>query len=345
LNDERAPCPRPQQHRPAGWAPSTVQEVLKRPIYRGEIVWNRTRKRDRWGRTDATRRPEAEWLSLEAPELRIVSDAQWTAARSRLTGIKAQLMASSNGRIARRGRDVESVHLLTGFARCAVCGASFYPLSRSHGSRRAFFYGCSANHKRGQAVCGNGFVMRKERIDDAVLQALGGDVLRPAIVSAVLDGVFEAMKPAARGASREQARAELATVEREISRLTDAIATGGPMDALLRALKARQARHVALQQAIAAATEQQASRVDRRSVERRVRARLASWRTLLSGHVQDGRELFRQVLDGPIRFRPDAEAREYHFEGNIGLGRLFAGIAGLAPFGTSPTGFEPVFWP
>ena len=183
LNDERAPCPRPQQDRPAGWSPSSLHEILKRPIYRGEIVWNQTRKRDRWGRKDASARPDAEWITIAAPDLRIVSDALWTAARERLTGIKARLMASSHGQCGRRSRDVESVHLLAGFARCAVCGASFYPLSRSHGRERAFFYGCSAHHKRGQAVCGNGFVMRKERIDEAVLPtALGGDVLRPAVV-------------------------------------------------------------------------------------------------------------------------------------------------------------------
>jgi hypothetical protein len=78
-----------------------------------------------------------------------------------------------------------------------------------------------------------------------------------------------------------------------------------------------------------------------------VRERLASWRGLLTGHVQDGRELFRHVLDGPIRFRPDAEHREYHFEGEVRLGRLLMGVAGLAPFLASPTGFvlsyQPVF--
>lgn len=104
-------------------------------------------------------------------------------------------MVASRGTCGRRQRDVESVHLLTGFARCAVCGASFYPLSRSHGRERAFFYGCSANHKRGQAIRSNGLVMRKERIDDAVLKALGGDVLRPAVVNAVLGGVLDAMRP------------------------------------------------------------------------------------------------------------------------------------------------------
>ena len=74
--------------------------------------------------------------------------------------------------------------LLSGFARCAMCGASFYPTSRSHGRERAFFYACSAYHKRGTAVCGNSLSMRIERVDDAVLQTLGGDVLRSAVVMA-----------------------------------------------------------------------------------------------------------------------------------------------------------------
>ena len=134
------------------------------PLYRGEIVWNSTKKRDRWGRKDQKARREAERVTLPAPDLRIVPDTLWTAGRDRLTGIRARLMASSNGQIGRRARDVESVHLLAGFGRCAICGASFYPLSRRHGRLRAFFYGCSAHHKRGHAVCGNGFVMRKERI-------------------------------------------------------------------------------------------------------------------------------------------------------------------------------------
>src|SRR5688572_13644028 len=46
LNAERNAAPRPQQNRPAGWSPSTIYEVLHRPLYRGEVVWNKTRKRD-----------------------------------------------------------------------------------------------------------------------------------------------------------------------------------------------------------------------------------------------------------------------------------------------------------
>jgi hypothetical protein len=90
---------------------------------------------------------------------------------------------------------------------------------------------------------------------------------------------------------------------------------------------------------------QQAPRLDRRAVERQVRERLIHWRSMLTGETADGRELFREVLRGPIRFTPDLDARAYHFVGEVELGRLFSGIVSLAPFVASPTGFEPVFWP
>ena len=56
---------------------------------------------------------------------------------------------------------------------------------------------CSAHHKRGKAVCAHGFVMRANRIDDAVLRPLGGDVLRPAVVEAVIEGAVQAPAPEA----------------------------------------------------------------------------------------------------------------------------------------------------
>ncbi len=77
LNAERALAPRPQQGAPSGLESSTVYEVLHRPLYRGEVVWNKTRKRDAEGKTPPTARPESEWLRLDQPELRIVSDTAW----------------------------------------------------------------------------------------------------------------------------------------------------------------------------------------------------------------------------------------------------------------------------
>ncbi len=73
LNAAGAPCPRAQQERPHGWCPSSVREALYRPLYRGEIVWNQTRKRNTWGVKQQHRRPEGDRIVVPAPQLRIVS--------------------------------------------------------------------------------------------------------------------------------------------------------------------------------------------------------------------------------------------------------------------------------
>jgi DNA invertase Pin-like site-specific DNA recombinase len=99
LNAAGAPCPRAQQGRPAGWCASSVREVLYRPLYRGEIVWNRTKKRNTWGQKQQQLRPDSEWLRIEAPELRIISEETWTAAHERLTTSRDTYLRSTNGRL------------------------------------------------------------------------------------------------------------------------------------------------------------------------------------------------------------------------------------------------------
>ena len=82
LNAEDVPCPRPQQGRPSGWTPSSVHEILKRPLYVGSILWNRTKKRNQWGEHRQSIRPSNEWMTIPAPQLRVVSEGVWDAARA-----------------------------------------------------------------------------------------------------------------------------------------------------------------------------------------------------------------------------------------------------------------------
>jgi hypothetical protein len=77
-------------------------------------------------------------------------------------------------------------------------------------------------------------------------------------------------------------------------------------------------------QTIAAGEAVAAERIDPRLLERRVRDGLHQWQALLTTQIEDGRELLRQVLAGPIRFTPD-EKNRYRFEGEAQMGRLVAG--------------------
>ena len=67
----RSTSPHPAQAK--GWAPTAIREMLHRSLYRGEIVWNKTQKVVRGGTKKQVDRPQAEWLTIPAPDLQIVS--------------------------------------------------------------------------------------------------------------------------------------------------------------------------------------------------------------------------------------------------------------------------------
>jgi hypothetical protein len=107
LNDAGVPAPRSQQGRPTAWATSSVRAVLRRELYRGVIVWNQTRKRDRWGRQRQHARPESEWMRLEVPALQIVSGDLWQRAHAELVRRVAQY--DRGGRAHRESRYLASL--------------------------------------------------------------------------------------------------------------------------------------------------------------------------------------------------------------------------------------------
>src|SRR5262245_41033054 len=107
-----------------GWAPSGIREMLHRPLYRGEVVWNRSQKIMRAGTKKQRRRDESEWLRFEAPELRIVSEELWQRVKARLDERAGLFPRCKTTRqlIGRPRYQDESAYLLVGFVRCSVCG-------------------------------------------------------------------------------------------------------------------------------------------------------------------------------------------------------------------------------
>jgi len=100
--------------------------------------------------------------------------------QARLETARQSYLRGTNGQLwGRPAEGFESKYLLTGLIRCAVCGGSVYVKSRSHGRRRAFFYGCTSYHLRGRAVCANGIEVAMEPTNRLVLDAFESDILRP----------------------------------------------------------------------------------------------------------------------------------------------------------------------
>src|SRR5207244_982065 len=142
-------------------------------------------------------------------------DGQWEAAHVRIRQARTKI---GERPIVRR--DYESKYLLTGHARCATCRGSIAVVSRSNGQQgRAYFYGCLANWKRGAPICTNDLNLPIDRVNDAVLRSLAGDVLRPAVVSAIIDGVLEQLLPANVESHVEELRGQLRTLDTKIGNL------------------------------------------------------------------------------------------------------------------------------
>src|SRR5262245_38512382 len=161
------------------WAPTAVREIIRRELYAGVIVWNRSQKITRRGTKAQRRRPEAEWMRRETPELRIVSPALWEAvARRRERAASMFPGFTKHGRRVSRpsGADLVSPYLLSGLAVCAGCGGSLVAMTRPHGTgrdrQRVPMYGCVYHQERGRVVCTNDVVIRQDKLDAAFLRAL-----------------------------------------------------------------------------------------------------------------------------------------------------------------------------
>ena len=325
LNAEGAPSPRAQCGRSQTWAPTSVRSVLYRPVYRGDLVWGRTAKRDSWGRKHQHRKPETNWIRQSAPTLQIVTEDEWTAAHARMSAARAIYLKVTGGQtFGRPALGNPSKYLLTNLALCGCCGGSLKVRSRAHGTGRKQFYGCSGYHERGRTVCTNVADVPMVDADDIVIEALLDDVLDERLLE---DSVNEALRllqgerPADQIATVER---ELATVEQERSRLVAAITAGGQLDGLLQALQVRETRRVALE------AQRDGMRADRRlraSDADRVRDELlmlaSSWRQVLADDPTHARPIVSSLLKGRVTITPTEVRKRWTLSGEGSLVGLF----------------------
>lgn len=153
------------------------------------------------------------------------------------------------------------------------------------------------------------------------------------ILHATCDELTRAGAPIGKG----DVERELEAVRGECERLAEAIARGGPLDALLARVQAKQTRMRELE-TVRKAPSVPIQTDTRAGWERRLRAKLAGLRELLRSDVAEARAILGTSLCGPLRFTPAVEDRRrgYRFEGAIALDRVVSGIVELPTKMASP---------
>jgi site-specific DNA recombinase len=347
LNEDGVPSPRPQQGRPAGWAPSSLRAVLHRDLYRGVLVWNIVRKCDEDGEPHRSKRAEADWLRRDVPDLRIVPEALWEAAHARLASARATYLKGTQGvRWGRPPTGVIAKHLLSGIARCGVCGGGLTVRSRQHARARSYRYVCASYHYRGRAVCTNSTEVPVAAAEQIVFDLIEEDVLQPGVARQAVEWALEALQaPAAAAIERRTAlMTDRDDLEGKLQRLADAIALGGDVPTLVATMQTREQRKAGIERelrALAAAAGLSARDVTRlRTV---IEARVGDWRGLLTRQTQTARQVVHEVLAGKLTFTPtrtETGAPAYEVTAPLTYERMFSGF--LRPYGVaSPAGLEP----
>lgn len=180
LNADGVPGPSGGLWRPTALNgdPRARDGLLRQELYRGRIVFNRRRfiKDPETGRRRAVLNPESEWLTVEVPELRIVDEALWLGAQARRR-VLAAVPAFRDRRAPKR--------LLSGLARCGVCGSAMTIINR-----RA--YGCAA--ARDMGTCAQRRSIHAENLDARVLAGLKRVLLAPDLVAEAVRAYHEELQ-------------------------------------------------------------------------------------------------------------------------------------------------------
>jgi site-specific DNA recombinase len=327
----------PSPHPGRGWAASAVREMLFRPLYRGEIVYGKTRWQQKGGTKCKVRVPEAEWIRVEAPALAIVTDAEWRAAHQRLDRTRASYLRSTKGRLwGRPEAGLEGKYLLSGFVHCGTCGGAMHATKRtSLRGAPQLYYVCRTHRVRGDLLCANYWSAPMADLHADVCATLARDVLTPARIEKTIRRAIDlhAASPETTADRQATLTRDLRRLDQEIGRLTGAIATGAPLPSLLDALRQRERARAELQAQLEHldGLSRAAARWEGDDLAAELAARLAEWQAVLGGQPVLARQILRKLLAGRLRMLPERlpEGRFYRWTVPASYGRLLAGLIGV----------------
>ncbi len=222
LNCEAVPGPRG-----TAWGSSTIHGnaqrgtgILNNELYIGRLVWNRLRyiKDPDTGRRVSRLNPESAWVIVKTPELQIIEQDLWDAAKARQE--QAALPKRTNRGTA-MGQTRRARYLLSGLMTCGRCGGGMSVISQTH-------IGCSTARNKG--TCDNRKSIARKDVERRILTALSSKLMDPELYAIFCEEfVAETNRlRSAAGASWAAKETELSQSKRALERLVQALIDGAP---------------------------------------------------------------------------------------------------------------------
>ena len=231
------------------WGPSTIHGnpkrgtgILNNELYVGKLVWNRLRylKDPDTGKRISRMNPETDWIIHDVPDMRIVDQDVWDAAKLRQQALACEPDAVSGDNPLNRSRRPK--HLFAGIIKCACCGGGYTMISKD-------LLGCATARNKG--TCDNRLNVRRDTLETSILTGLRTHLMEPDLFKAFCDEFTREVNRLriARGTDLIGWRKELERTDRDLDKAIDAILQGVPplkLKAKIENMEARKAELIDL---------------------------------------------------------------------------------------------------
>lgn len=286
----------------ASWWANNIKHMLANPIYIGVHVYGRFREHTdpETGRFSRSKTPRNEWVISKRPELRIISDDLWKAARRRAREVHV-LCPNSGRKVGQRSRLYPKT-LFSGTLFCAHCGSE---LMLIRGGCTPIF-ACN----RGQTGVGGCGLRSKsvKLIEECLLRHIRDGLLGPETINTLVAQANEFLREEA-GRPRVDTgplKAQLDEISEKIDRLTGALEgnTSGLLQSVIARIEAHERRKRQLQKMLRD-VDTQNREVPSPLTVAEVSNAVRDLRALLERDVAMAAPVIRS-LTGPISIRPQS---------------------------------------
>ncbi|MEP2942669.1 MAG: recombinase family protein [Sneathiella sp.] len=224
LNNENIPAPNGK-----AWGASTINGnknrgtgILNNDLYRGKLVWNRLRyiKDPDTGKRVSRLNFESEWIIKDVPELRIIDENAWQAAKDRQNKVSLTTSAK-NGRKMGMWDRKRPKYLFSGLMICGTCGGGMIHVNAER-------VGCATARNKG--TCDNLTTLPRDKLEHEVFDGLSKRLMNPELFEVFCKRYTARMNEltAQHNATLNHERNELTKTNKELDKLVQAIIDGVP---------------------------------------------------------------------------------------------------------------------
>jgi site-specific DNA recombinase len=310
LNHECIQPPRSRSGSPNTWCPTAIRAMLKRELYKGERIWNKSefRKVPGTNKRRSKPRPENQWRRIRQRELAIVPEELWQEVQARLKSFADK--CRSNRPSGLLPRSLTNDYLFSGLLKCSKCGGNMV-ISTGGGTHRHPKYACSNRVNRG--TCSNDLYIRRDELEERLLGNLQAELLQPEAINLAIAEFGHQLNLSLKNISSEltQMRQRKEKLEGEIQKFMAAIAEGGHSKYMLEQIATREREVAAItDRLLAASPDSIQARVE--EVRLLVEEEMSNLRNMLYEKAPLAKtELHRHVDE--VRMAPSNDGKRWYY--------------------------------